>query len=131
MTPQPAPSKEDRSLGDLLGELTQETITLIRHEFALAKAETTRNIVRAGKQMGLLAAGGALVYAGVLALIAALIILLDRAGMPLWGAALLVGILVIGAGSVLVMKGLEALKRQDLKPHKTLNSLEEIKEAMK
>ncbi len=84
MTPQPAPSsKEDRSLGDLLGELTQETITLIRHEFALAKAETTRNVVRAGKQMGLLAAGGALVYAGVLALIAALIILLDRAGMPL------------------------------------------------
>lgn len=128
MHPAPQTSKEDRSLGELLAELTQEVVTLVRQEIALARTEMSQKAAHIGKQVGLLAAGGALAYAGLLAIVAAVVILLDRAGLPLWLSALLVGIVITGIGGILVRNGLNALKRQDLAPRQTLESLKALKE---
>jgi uncharacterized membrane protein len=75
----------------------------------------------------MLAAGGALAYAGLLAIIAAAIIALD-AWMPLALSALLVGVLVALIGYFMLQKGLSALKQVDLKPRETIESLKEDKE---
>lgn len=116
--------RDDRSLGELFAELAQESATLVRHEMTLAKAEMSEKAVRAGKHIGVLAAGGALAYAGLLAILAAVIILLN-AVMPLWVAAVLVGIVAAVVGYLLVRKGLDALKREDFAPRQTMETLKE------
>lgn len=118
--------KEDRSLGELLSQLTQDVVTLVRQEMTLAKAEMGQKAADIGKQLGLLAFGGALAYAGVLAMVAALVLVLANAGMPMWAAALLSGIIVAAVGGLLVMKGINAIRKQDFAPRQTLETLKEI-----
>ena len=116
--------RDDRSLGELFSELAQETTTLVRHEVNLAKAEMGEKASRAGKHVGFLAAGGAVAYAGLLAILAGVIALLN-AVMPLWLAALLVGLVVAVVGYLLVRRGLDALKREDFAPRQTMETLKE------
>jgi Flp pilus assembly protein TadB len=117
-------SRDDRSLGELFSELAQETSTLVRQEVSLAKTEMTQNASRAGKHVGSLAAGGAVAYAGLLAILAGVIVLLDNV-MPLWLSALLVGIVVAVVGYILVRRALDALKREDFAPRETIETLKE------
>lgn len=125
MTEEVQAAKEDRSLGELLGDLTREITSLVRQEATLAKAEMTRKLSQVAKDVGFLAAGGAVAYAGLLALVAALIIGLADAGMEWWAAALLVGVVVAATGGYLVFKGLNALRQQDLTPSQTVETLKE------
>jgi hypothetical protein len=117
-------SRDDRSLGELFSELAQETSTLVRQEVTLAKTEVSDKASRAGKHVGILAAGGALAYAGLLAILAAVIVLLNMI-MPLWVAALLVGLVAVVVGYLLVKRGLDALKREDFTPRETIETLKE------
>jgi hypothetical protein len=117
-------SRDGRSLGELFSELAQETSTLVRQEVNLAKTEMSQKASTAGKHLGVLAAGGALAYAGLLAILAGVIALLNDV-MPLWVAALLVGIVVAIVGYLLIRKGLDALKREDFAPRETLETLKE------
>jgi len=116
--------KDNRSLGELFSELAQETSTLVRQEVDLAKTEMSQKASRVGKDVGFLAAGGALAYAGLLAILAAVIVVLDTF-LPLWLAALLVGLVVVTVGYFLVKKGLDALKREDVAPRQTIETLKE------
>jgi putative superfamily III holin-X len=120
---QPVP--DDRSLGELFGDLTREMSTLVRQEAQLAQTEIGQKAARVGKDVGMLAAGGAVAYAGLLALVAAVIALLVQAGMTWWGSALLVGVIVAAIGGILVWKGLDALKHEDLAPRETVESIKE------
>jgi hypothetical protein len=115
---------DTRSLGDLFAELSRETSALVQSEVALAKAEMSQKASQVGQDVGWLAAGGALAYAGLLAVLAAVIIALD-ALLPLWLAALLVGLVAAGAGYFLVQKGLDHLKNASLTPNKTIATLKE------
>jgi xanthine/uracil permease len=117
-------SRDDRSLGELFSELAQETSTLVRQEVNLAKTEMSQKASRAGKHIGILAAGGAVAYAGLLAILAAVIVLLDNV-MPLWLSALLVGLVAAVVGYLLVRRALDALKREDFAPRETMETLKE------
>ena len=119
--------KDDRSIGELFAELSQEAATLVRQEVQLAKTEMSQKASRVGKDVGFLAAGGAVAYAGLLAIIAGVIFLLALA-IPLWLSALLVGIAVAAVGYVLVRKGLDALKQENPAPQETIETLKEDKE---
>jgi uncharacterized membrane protein YqjE len=116
--------RDDRSLGELFAELAQETSTLVRQEVNLAKVEMSEKASRAGRHIGILAAGGALAYAGLLAILAAVIVLLNNI-MPLWVSALLVGLVVAVVGYLLVRRALDALKREDFAPRQTIETLKE------
>ncbi len=120
--------RDDRSLGELFAELTRELTALVRQEAALARTELTEKATTAGKNVGVLAAGGAVAYAGFLALLAALIIGLGQLGVPWWLSALIVGLVVAGIGYALVQKGLKALKQLNLAPQQTIETLKEDKE---
>jgi hypothetical protein len=117
--------KDERSLGELFSDLARETSTLVRQEVELAKTEMTHKATEVGKDIGFLVAGGAVAYAGFLALIAAVAIGLGQLGMPWWLATLLVGLLVGGVGAFLVFKGLNALKQQSLTPERTMATIKE------
>jgi alkylation response protein AidB-like acyl-CoA dehydrogenase len=120
--------RDDRSLGELFAELSEEMRTLVRQEMNLAKAEMTQKASRVGKDLGFLGAGGAVAYAGLLAIVAGIIFVLAEIGLALWLSALLVGIVVAAVGYFLVRKGLDALKREDPVPRQTMETLKEDKE---
>ena len=120
-------SKDDRSLGELFSELSRQTSTLIRQEVALAKAEMKQKGTEVGKDVGMMAAGGALAYAGLLALIATIIIVLAEF-MPWWLSALIVSLVVLGIGGLLVQRGMSALKQTSMAPEQTIETLKEDKE---
>ena len=122
MTPGTA---DDRSLGELIADLARESSTLVRQEVELAKVELTQKASRTARDIGFLAVGGAVIYAGVLAILAAVIILLASQGMPWWLAAMLVGLVVLGVGYWLVQRGLTQLRSHDLAPRQTMDSLKE------
>jgi len=121
MTPE---RQEERSIGELFAELARETSTLVRQEVQLAKTEMTQKASQVGKDAGMIGAGGAIAYAGLLAIIAGIIFGLGEL-IPLWVAALLVGVVVGGIGYFIIQRGIGALKRADLTPRETINSLKE------
>lgn len=118
---------DDRSIGELLAQLSQDTAEMVRREVRLAEAEMTQKAYRAGKNAGFVAAGGALAYAGLLAVVAGVIMLFGRTRRP-WFSAFLVGLSVAGAGALLALKGLDALRREGVAPQETIETLEENRE---
>jgi len=117
-------SKDDRSLGELFADLAKDTSTLVRQEVALAKTEISDKISKAGKDVASMAVGGAVAYAGFLALVAAAILLLAKA-VDWWLSAAIVGIVVVVAGYLLIQRGREALKHEDLAPRRTIETIKE------
>ena len=116
--------RDDRSLGDLFSELAAETGTLIRQEVSLAQTELAEKASTVGKNVGYLAVGGAVGYAALLAILAGIILAL-ASFIPAWAAALVVGIAVGIVAYVLITSALEELKRTELKPEETVESIKE------
>lgn len=116
--------RDERSLGDLFSELASETSLLIRQEVALAQVEVTKKAEKVGKNIGYLAVGGAVGYAAMLAVLAALIIGLGNF-IPLWLSALLVGAVIGIIAYFMISSALSALKNTDLKPQQTVETLKE------
>lgn len=117
--------QDDRSLGELFGDLARETSTLVRQEVQLAKTEMTQKASAVGKDVGFIAAGGFVAYAGLLALIATLIIALGQLGVTWWLAALIVAVVVVAVGYFLIQRGISALKRASMAPEQTIQTLKE------
>jgi hypothetical protein len=118
-------SQDDRSLGDLLGELSRETGVLIRKEVELATAEITSQARVAAGHVGTVAAGGALAHAGLLVLLAAFVIGLAQLGVTPWLSALIVALVTMCVGYVLVSRGLTALRRTSVAPRQAIEALKE------
>ena len=116
---------DNRSLGDLLSELSRETSTLVRKEIELATTETTAKLKVAAGYAGVAATGGALVHAGLLVLLAAIVIGLAQLGVTPWLSAFIVALLTMGVGYMLVNRGLSGLRHTRVTPTQTIESLKE------
>ena len=120
--------RDERSLGDLFSDLSRETTTLVRQEVQLAKAELTQSATEAARGIGMLVAGGAVAYAGLLFLLLAIVFGLIEAGWDAWLSALVVGLVVVAIGAVLVLRARESLKPANLAPRRTIETLKEDQE---
>ena len=118
-------AQDNRTLGELVAELSRETGQLVRKEVELATTEMTAKARRAGVHVGVAAAGGALVHAGLLVLLAAIVIGLAQLGLTPWLAAALVALATMGIGYLLVNKGLTALKDTSVAPTRAIESVKE------
>lgn len=119
------PSQDNRSLGELLGELSRETSVLVRKELELATTEMTAKARVAGGHVATAAAGGALAHAGLLVVLAAIVMALTQLGMTPWLSASLVGAATLGIGYALVSKGMNSLRTTNVVPTHTVQSLKE------
>lgn len=117
-------NRDERSLGELFADLSRETSNLVRQEVTLAKVELSTKASKVGKDVAFIGMGAAIGYAGLLAILAAVIILLAYF-LPNWLAALIVGVVVAAIGGVLVQKGLDALKQESLAPQETIQTMKE------
>jgi len=118
--------REERSIGELFGQLTQDLSLLVRQETQLAKTEIQVKVARAARDLGSLAAGGVVALMGGLALTAAIILLLiDPVGLKPWLAALIVAVVFGGGGYLMLQGGLRDLKNLDPTPRRTVESIKE------
>lgn len=94
----------DRSIADLLKQLSDQTATLVRQELDLAKAELTVKGKRAGVGAGMLGGAGMFGLYALGALTACVILLLSTA-MTAWVAALIVTAIYGAIAGVLALTG--------------------------
>lgn len=117
---------EERSIGELFGELSQDIGLLVRQEAQLAKTEMQTKLSRVTGDLVSLAAGGVVALVGGLAITAAIILLLiDPIGVKPWLAAPIVGALLGIVGWVMLQRGLKDLKRTDPTPRRTVETIKE------
>jgi hypothetical protein len=134
----PFASAQDRSLGDLLRDLSSETGDLLRKEVELAKAELSEKAARVGADLGTIAIGGGMAFAGALALAYAVVMgmtaLLDTflpLGVAVWLAPLVVGGVLVTIGLGRIKKSVADLKETSFAPRRTTQSLQENKQWLK
>ena len=115
----------DRSLAELLKQLSEQTARLVHQELELAKAELQQKGKQAGAGAGLFGGAGALGLAALGALTACFILALN-AVMPAWLAALLVAVIYGIIAFVLVKQGQARMKRAT--PPVPTQTIETVKE---
>lgn len=118
--------ESSRSIGELLGELSQDLGLLMRQEVQLAKTEMQAKLSRVTTDLVALGAGGVVALVGGLAVTAAVILLLiDPIGLKPWLAALIVGLVLGIVGFTMLQRGLKDLKRTDPTPRRTVETIKE------
>jgi len=123
-----APSAEsraqERSLGELVGEVTRDLSTLMRQEVELAKSELRDEASKAGKAGGML--GGAAVAGLLLAIFASLALMFALGEViPLGWAALIVAPIWGIAVAVMYAIGGSRLAALRPTPERTVQTLKE------
>ena len=98
------PEMNDRPVGELVQELSQQTATLVRQELQLAQLEMKEKGKRAGLGAGLFGGAGVVALYGGGALIAAIVLVLATALEP-WIAALIVAAVLFAVAGVLALIG--------------------------
>jgi Putative Actinobacterial Holin-X, holin superfamily III len=115
----------DRSMPELLKQLSQETTQLVHQELELAKAELQQKGKQAGAGAGMFGGAGAIGLAALGALTACFILALDLI-MPAWLAALLVAVVYGIVAFVLVKQGQAKLKQATPPvPEQTIETVKE------
>jgi hypothetical protein len=128
-------ARADRSLGELLRELSSDGRTLLRQEVELAKTEMSDKVSVYARNAGSMAVGGALLLVAGIALATAviygLIVLLDTFmafEIAVWLAPLLFAVVVGLIGWSMVKKAKETLARESVVPRQTVATLRADKE---
>jgi Putative Actinobacterial Holin-X, holin superfamily III len=114
---------DDRSLKDLLVDLSNSITTLFRKEIQLVRAETSEKVTQIGVALGSIAGGAILALAALIVLLQALVIGIAEAGVPAGWASLIVGVIVAVIAYILIHKGTSDLRASNLAPSRTVDSL--------
>jgi hypothetical protein len=118
------PDVEDRSVGELLGQVAGDVSTLVRQELDLAKAELRQEASKAGKAGGMLGGAGVLGHLTVAFFALALMFALGNV-MDLGWAALIVGVLLAIGAAVLFSIARKRLREINPKPEQTVQTVKE------
>jgi hypothetical protein len=122
-------NSQTQTVSGLLHQLTSELSLLFRQEWLLARTELSQSLMRWLSSLAALAGGIAVLYAGFLLLLAAAVSAL-MAVMPLWLAALAVGLVTGGCGWALVVQGRRRLSSTHLTPSRLPQSLRRDQEVL-
>ncbi|WP_043528191.1 phage holin family protein [Litchfieldella xinjiangensis] len=125
---------EGSSIGALFSSLTREVTALVRKETELVKAEMSQKTSQAMGGIAAIAVAGAVLFSGLLVLLAAAVFGLNEVLPPEttpWLGALIVGGVVMLIGFIMLQSGRKKLKSQNLMPNRTMASLRRDKEFAK
>jgi uncharacterized membrane protein YqjE len=121
---QAPPAGDERSLGELVGDIADNMTTLVKQELDLAKTEAKAEAARAGKGAGLLGGAGVTGHLALLFGSLALMYLLDTWMHTAW-AALIVTALWAVVAAVLAARGRKELQQLNPKLETTQRTLKE------
>jgi uncharacterized membrane protein YqjE len=122
--PMPAADTDQRSLGDIVGDIAEDLSTLLKQEVDLAKTELKQEAAKAGKGAGLLGGAGVAGHLVLVFLSLTLMFLLDN-WMPIELAALIVAAVWGIAAAVMGLMGKKALQQTNPQLPKTQQTLKE------
>jgi hypothetical protein len=110
-----------------LAAVAKDGTKLLRQEMSLARQETVEKLSPAARSIVMVAGGGIVAVYGAAYLLQAVVRLLATR-MPPWLASLLSGGALTLGGLFLAGRGGRQLRKLDIIPEKTINSLREDKE---
>ena len=125
------PTPEQRSFSELVSDALSQMTALVRNEIQLARTEMSDKVSQASIGLGMLAAGAGVGIAVMVVLLLAVAALLAEAGLPIWVAALLAGLLGAAMAAALAWAGAQRLKAEALTPKHTIEQLKRDKLAVK
>lgn len=115
---------DQRSLGEIVSDVTSDLSRLFKQEVDLAKTELKQEVTKAGKGAGLLSGAGVAGFFTLFFLSLALTYLLDN-WLPVEAAALIVAALWGIAAAVLALTGKKNLQQSNPQLPQTQRSIEE------
>lgn len=116
-----ADNEDETTTAALLWRLIDDMTSLVRKEAALAASELSAAVHDARRGVTSLAAGGAVLYAGLLFLLLAATLSLAEV-MPAWGAAFIVGTVVAVIGLVMFQAGKKKTAPGHFAPDRAANA---------
>lgn len=134
--PGTSPPPQDASLGELIGNISEDFSTLVRQEMELAKAEISQTVSKAGKGAGMFGGAGLAGYFTLLFLSLALwwalgAMIGDGDAQPALGwSALIVAVIWAVVAAVLAVTGRKEIKQAEGLP-RTQETVKKIPDAVK
>ena len=122
--------ENSRSIADVLQDILANVQTIIRSEVRLAKTEITEEATKAARAAGMMAGGAVAALFTVWLLLLTIVFALATV-IPIWGAALLVCVLMAVVTAVLLVNGKKRFSTVHATPEKTIESVKENVEWVK
>ena len=110
--------RQERTLGQLVAAVSQDLSTLVRGEIALAKAEVSAQVKKAGVGGVLLAAAAVVAFYSVYFLFTTIAEGIEALGLPRWLSFLIVTLLMLAIAAVLGLLGVKRMKTVEPAPEK-------------
>jgi hypothetical protein len=107
------PTKGHRGMSGLLGDVTRGMRELVREELRIARSEVSDKAMDFATDAGIVAAGGAVTYAGYLTILGGVVDGMKDLGVPRWLAGVLVGSMAMAGGAALILRGLDNLQLKE------------------
>lgn len=126
----PEQGRDERTIGQLVADVTTDLGTIVRDEIQLAKTEVTKGVSIAGKGVGMLAGAAFVGLLGLVFLfhtIAAVIAI----WLPVWAGYLITTVLLFVIAAVVGLVGFRAVKKAKPVPERAIAQGKETVEAIK
>lgn len=123
--------QQERTLGQLVASATADVSALVRGEIALAKAEVSKQVKKAGVGGGLLAAAGVVAFYSVYFIFTTIAEGIQALGLPRWLSFLIVTVVMLAIAAVLALLGIRKMKTVEPVPEKTIENAQETVAGLK
>jgi len=126
-----ARSDSERSLGQIVKELTADLSTLFRSEIALLKLEIKDTVTKLGGGTALFAAAAFLAIFGLGFLFVTIVLGLVALGVPAWLSTLIVTVVLFVAAGVLALMGKKKFSQVEFVPNESIQQIKTDVESIK
>ena len=120
----------ERTIGQLVADATHDVSTIVRSEIALAKAEITSDVKKAGQGAGMFAAAAFVGLLGLVFLFHTIVAVIDI-WLPEWAGYLITTGLLFLVAAVLALLGRASMKKMKGKPERTIKNAQDTLDTLK
>ena len=124
-------SSDNRSLGQIVKELTADISTLFRSEIALLKLEIKDTVAKLGGGAAMFAGAAFVALFGVAFLFVTITLGLVALGVPAWVSSLVVTVVLFVVAGVLAMMGKKKFSQVNFVPSESVQQIKADVEAIK
>lgn len=126
-----ASTESERTLGQIIKELTADFSTLFRSEIALLKLEVKDTVTKLGGGAAMFAAAAFIALFGVAFLFVTITLGLVALGVPAWVSALIVTIVLFASAGVFAFLGKKKLAQIKFVPNESVQQIKADIESIK
>jgi uncharacterized membrane protein YqjE len=124
-------SSDNRSLGQIVKELTADITTLFRSEIALLKLEIKDTVAKLGGGAAMFAGAAFVALFGVAFLFVTVTLGLVALGVPAWLSSLIVTVVLFGVAGVLAWMGKRKFAQVNFVPSESVRQIKADVDAIK